>query len=46
MGILFPKYGSLVTGGAIGDGLFFFCSGFYSIYGKTRQFSELVQKTN
>ena len=23
MGILFPKYGSLVTGGAIGDGLFF-----------------------
>ena len=21
MGILFPKYGSLVTGGAIGDGL-------------------------
>lgn len=23
MGILFPKYGSLVTGGAIGDGLSF-----------------------
>lgn len=42
MGILFPNYGSLVTGGAIGDGLFFFLFRFYSIYGKTRQFSELV----
>ncbi len=28
MGLLFPRFGNLVTGGAIGDGLFFFCSGF------------------
>lgn len=34
MGILFPKYGSLVTGGAIGDGLFFFCSGFTLFMGR------------
>lgn len=26
MGLLFPKFGGLVTGGAIGDGVFFFCS--------------------
>lgn len=34
MGILFPKYGGLVTGGAIGDGLFFFCSGFTLFLGR------------
>ncbi len=27
MGVLFPKYGELVTGGAIGDGLFSFVPG-------------------
>ena len=26
MGLMFPKFGGLVTGGSIGDGLFFFCS--------------------
>jgi len=34
MGMLFPKYGGLVTGGAIGDGLFFFCSGFTLFLGR------------
>ena len=28
MDILYPKFGALATGGAIGDALFFFCSGF------------------
>ena len=27
MDILYPKFGALATGGAIGDALFFFCSG-------------------
>lgn len=34
MALLFPKYGGLVTGGAIGDGLFFFCSGFTLFLGR------------
>lgn len=34
MAILFPKYQYLVTGGAIGDGLFFFCSGFTLLLGR------------
>ena len=34
MGILFPQYRGLVTGGAIGDGLFFFCSGFTLFLGR------------
>lgn len=34
MAILFPKFQGLVTGGAIGDGLFFFCSGFTLFYGR------------
>ena len=34
MGLLFPKFGGLVTGGAIGDGLFFFCSGFTLFLGR------------
>lgn len=38
MGILFPKYGELVTGGAIGDGLFFFCSGFTLFLGRKDSF--------
>lgn len=38
MGILFPKYGGLVTGGAIGDGLFFFCSGFTLFLGRQDNF--------
>lgn len=34
MALLFPKYSGLVTGGAIGDGLFFFCSGFTLFLGR------------
>lgn len=34
MGILFFKYGSLVIGGVIGDGLFFFCFGFILFMGR------------
>lgn len=34
MAILFPRYHELVTGGAIGDGLFFFCSGFTLFLGR------------
>lgn len=34
MALLFPKYNGLVTGGAIGDGLFFFCSGFTLFLGR------------
>lgn len=34
MGLLFPKFGGMVTGGAIGDGLFFFCSGFTLFLGR------------
>lgn len=34
LGALFPRYGALVTGGAIGDGLFFFCSGFTLFLGR------------
>ena len=38
MGALFPQYKGLVTGGTIGDGLFFFCSGFTLFLGKQGSF--------
>ena len=44
MGILFPKYGSLVTGGAIGDGLFFFCSGFTLFMGRQDDFPNWYKR--
>ena len=34
MRLLFPRFGELVTGGAIGDSLFFFCSGFTLLLGR------------
>lgn len=40
MGLLFPRYGGLVTGGAIGDGLFFFCSGFTLFLGRDGGFAN------
>ena len=43
-GILFPKYGSLVTGGAIGDGLFFFCSGFTLFMGRQDGFPNWYKR--
>lgn len=44
MGILFPRYGGLVTGGAIGDGLFFFCSGFTLFLGRTGRFVDWYKR--
>ena len=44
MGELFPKYGSLVTGGAIGDGLFFFCSGFTLFIGRKDSFPNWYKR--
>lgn len=44
MGILFPKYGGLVTGGAIGDGLFFFCSGFTLFMGRQDGFANWYKR--
>lgn len=38
MAILFPKFQGLVTGGAIGDGIFFFCSGFTLFLGRKDSF--------
>lgn len=44
MGMLFPKYGGLVTGGAIGDGLFFFCSGFTLFLGRKGNFPNWYKR--
>lgn len=44
MGILFPTYGGLVTGGAIGDGLFFFCSGFTLFLGRQDRFVDWYKR--
>lgn len=44
MGVLFPKYGELVTGGAIGDGLFFFCSGFTLFLGRRGNFPDWYKR--
>lgn len=38
MALLFPKYDFLVTGGIIGDGLFFFCSGYTLFLGRNDSF--------
>lgn len=40
MKVLFPKYDGLVTGGAIGDALFFFCSGFTLFLGRKSNFAN------
>lgn len=39
MDIMYPKYTFLATGGAIGDSLFFFCSGFTLLLSKNRDLS-------
>lgn len=44
MGVLFPKYGGLVTGGTIGDGLFFFCSGFTLFLGRNDRFADWYKR--
>lgn len=44
LGVLFPMYGGLVTGGAIGDGLFFFCSGFTLFLGRDGGFTNWYKR--
>lgn len=44
MGLLFPQYGWLVTGGSIGDGLFFFCFGFTLFLGRTDNFPNWYKR--
>lgn len=44
MALLFPKYSGLVTGGAIGDGLFFFCSGFTLFLGRDGGFMNWYKR--
>lgn len=43
MGLLFPKFGGLVTGGAIGDGVFFLLFWIYAFSWQGWRISELVQ---
>ncbi len=44
MGMLFPHWNWLVTGGAIGDGLFFFCSGFTLFLGRDGGFGNWYKR--
>lgn len=40
MGLLYGDYSALATGGAIGDVLFFFCSGFTLFLGRMGRFDN------
>ncbi|MCI5664779.1 MAG: hypothetical protein MR319_10890 [Mediterranea sp.] len=40
MKLLFPRFEGLVTGGAVGDALFFFCSGFTLFLGRKSSFAN------
>ena len=44
MDILYPKFGALATGGAIGDALFFFCSGFTLFLGRMGRFDNWYKR--
>lgn len=44
MDIMYPKYSVLATGGAIGDVLFLFCSGFTLFMGKTDRFDNWYKR--
>lgn len=44
MGICYPKYGFLSTGGAIGDALFFFASGFTLFLGRDMRFDNWYKR--
>lgn len=44
MGICYPKYGFLATGGAIGDALFFFASGFTLFLGRNLRFDNWYKR--
>lgn len=40
----YPKYSALATGGAIGDALFLFCSGFTLFWGSLRRFDNWYKR--
>lgn len=44
MELLYGKYSMLATGGAIGDVLFFFCSGYTLFLGKERRFDNYYKR--
>ena len=44
MELLYGKYGMLATGGAIGDVLFFFCSGYTLFLGRERRFDNYYKR--
>ena len=44
MELLYGKYNALATGGAIGDVLFFFCSGFTLFLGKMERFDNWYKR--
>ena len=44
MGLLYGKYSILSSGGAIGDVLFFFCSGFTLFLGRERRFDNYYKR--
>lgn len=44
MDLLYGKYAALATGGAIGDALFFFCSGFTLFLGRNAGFFDWYKK--
>lgn len=44
MGMCYPKYGFLSTGGAIGDALFFFASGFTLFLGRLMRFDNWYKR--
>ena len=44
MGICYPRYGFLSTGGAIGDALFFFASGFTLFLGREMRFDNWYKR--
>lgn len=45
LAVMFPdSYKGLITGGAIGDGLFFFCSGFTLFLGRNDDFFDWYKR--
>lgn len=44
MGKMYTEYSSLATGGAIGDALFFFCSGYTLFWGKLQNFPNWYKR--
>lgn len=42
--ICYPKYSFLATGGAIGDSLFLFCSGYTLFFGQMKRFDNFMKR--